>query len=223
MGIRESQRCSSQSQFCQLVSATRSDSAARFGKHMSNDIVLMRLAHLSSLYRKTAIVTCARGGHRWRRASACLCQYALWIWPFSQHGECLHWKTSWWHTLLRIRQHVSGKRINRLVWFAIIFLLRISGAICWPMLLSTFSHYSGFHIFANMYVLHSFANAATLSLGTEQFLGVYLAAGVVSSLASYVMKATVGAAGMSLGAVRIFLTNDHEILVLLRCFFFCVV
>lgn len=69
------------------------------------------------------------------------------------------------------------------------------------MVLSTFSHYSGFHIFANMYVLHSFANAATLSLGTEQFLGVYMAAGVVSSLASYVMKASVGAAGMSLGAV----------------------
>lgn len=69
------------------------------------------------------------------------------------------------------------------------------------MVLSTFSHYSMFHIFANMYVLHSFANAAALSLGTEQLLGVYLSAGVISSLASYVFKAFVGGAGMSLGAV----------------------
>lgn len=69
------------------------------------------------------------------------------------------------------------------------------------MVLSTFSHYSGFHIFANMYVLHSFSNAATLSLGTEQFLGLYMGAGVLASLASYLLKASTGAAGMSLGAV----------------------
>lgn len=72
------------------------------------------------------------------------------------------------------------------------------------MVLSTFSHYSGFHIFANMYVLHSFANVATKSLGTEQFLGLYLTAGVLSSLASYAFKASAGAAGMSLGAVSAF-------------------
>lgn len=69
------------------------------------------------------------------------------------------------------------------------------------MVLSTFSHYSMFHIFANMYVLHSFSNAAAQSLGTEQLLGVYLSAGVISSLASYLFKASVGGAGMSLGAV----------------------
>lgn len=28
---------------------------------------------------------------------------------------------------------------------------------CLPMFLSTFSHYSGFHLLANMYVLHSFS------------------------------------------------------------------
>lgn len=32
-----------------------------------------------------------------------------------------------------------------------------STVICWPMILSTFSHYSGFHLLANMYVLHSFS------------------------------------------------------------------
>lgn len=52
-----------------------------------------------------------------------------------------------------------------------------------------------------MYVLHSFANAAVLSLGMEQYLAVYLTAGVVSSLASYLYKASIGTAGLSLGAV----------------------
>ncbi|KAH8290121.1 hypothetical protein KR054_000075 [Drosophila jambulina] len=72
--------------------------------------------------------------------------------------------------------------------------------VCWPMFLSTFSHYSAMHIFANMYVLHSFANAAVLSLGKEQFLAVYLSAGVFSSLMSMLYKAGTSSAGMSLGA-----------------------
>ncbi|KAH8284527.1 hypothetical protein KR018_002909, partial [Drosophila ironensis] len=72
--------------------------------------------------------------------------------------------------------------------------------VCWPMFLSTFSHYSAMHIFANMYVLHSFANAAVLSLGKEQFLAVYLSAGVFSSLMSVLYKAGTSQAGMSLGA-----------------------
>lgn len=78
-----------------------------------------------------------------------------------------------------------------------------SRAVCWPMFLSTFSHYSAFHIFANMYVLHSFSSAACMSLGQEQFLGLYLAAGVISSFSSYVFKAMTTTAGLSLGAVSI--------------------
>ncbi|XP_055697019.1 presenilins-associated rhomboid-like protein, mitochondrial [Phlebotomus papatasi] len=73
-------------------------------------------------------------------------------------------------------------------------------AICWPMFLSTFSHYSLFHIFANMYVLRSFSGAAIHALGREQFVGLYLSAGVVSSLASYIYKTGVRQAGLSLGA-----------------------
>lgn len=73
-------------------------------------------------------------------------------------------------------------------------------SLCWPMCLSTFSHYSLFHLFANMYVLHSFANVAVASLGKEQFLGLYLSAGVISSWASYVYKASISKAGLSLGA-----------------------
>ncbi|KNC33302.1 hypothetical protein FF38_06061 [Lucilia cuprina] len=72
--------------------------------------------------------------------------------------------------------------------------------VCWPMFLSTFSHYSAFHLFANMYVLHSFSNAAILSLGKEQFLAVYLSAGVIASLSSVLYKALTLQAGLSLGA-----------------------
>ncbi|EDW77209.2 uncharacterized protein Dwil_GK22246 [Drosophila willistoni] len=72
--------------------------------------------------------------------------------------------------------------------------------VCWPMFLSTFSHYSAMHIFANMYVLHSFANASVLSMGKEQFMAVYLSAGVFSSLVSVLYKAGTRQTGMSLGA-----------------------
>ncbi|XP_032591072.1 presenilins-associated rhomboid-like protein, mitochondrial isoform X2 [Drosophila grimshawi] len=72
--------------------------------------------------------------------------------------------------------------------------------VCWPMFLSTFSHYSVMHIFANMYVLHSFSNAAVLSMGKEQFMAVYLSAGVFSSLMSVLYKAGTKQPGMSLGA-----------------------
>lgn len=74
-------------------------------------------------------------------------------------------------------------------------------AVCWPMFLSTFSHYSLFHLFANMYVLHSFS-AATNSLGREQFLGLYLSAGVISSFTSYAFKIATANPGFSLGAVK---------------------
>lgn len=75
-------------------------------------------------------------------------------------------------------------------------------AVCWPMVLSTFSHYSLFHLFANMFVLHSFS-AATNSLGREQFLGLYLSAGVISSFASYALKIVSANPGYSLGAVSL--------------------
>ncbi|XP_065083313.1 presenilins-associated rhomboid-like protein, mitochondrial [Ochlerotatus camptorhynchus] len=73
-------------------------------------------------------------------------------------------------------------------------------AVCWPMFLSTFSHYSLFHIAANMYVLHSFSHAAVATLGKEQFLGMYLSAGVIASFASHLFKTVVRQPGLSLGA-----------------------
>lgn len=68
------------------------------------------------------------------------------------------------------------------------------------MFLSTFSHYSMFHICANMYVLHSFANISVMSLGPQQFTFLYLLSGVTASLASYVYKIGLGHVGLSIGA-----------------------
>lgn len=84
----------------------------------------------------------------------------------------------------------------------------VSEAICWPMLLSTFSHYSSLHIFANMFVLHSFCNTFVISLGYDQALGVYLSAGVLSSFASYFYKMIRVTPVASLGAVSIHRSNQ---------------
>lgn len=90
------------------------------------------------------------------------------------------------------------------------------------MLLSTFSHYSAFHLLANMYVLHSFSTGkiviitiklivivliagAVASLGKEQFLGLYLGAGVISSFTSYIYKTITKQPGLSLGAVCLYI------------------
>uniref|UniRef100_A0A3P9HSW3 rhomboid protease n=1 Tax=Oryzias latipes TaxID=8090 RepID=A0A3P9HSW3_ORYLA len=75
-----------------------------------------------------------------------------------------------------------------------------SKTLCSPMLLSTFSHFSFFHMAANMYVLWSFSSSAVSMLGREQFVAVYLSAGVVSSFVSYVGKMATGRFGPSLGA-----------------------
>ncbi|XP_061638635.1 presenilin-associated rhomboid-like protein, mitochondrial isoform X4 [Phyllopteryx taeniolatus] len=75
-----------------------------------------------------------------------------------------------------------------------------SKTLCWPMLLSTFSHVSFFHMAANMYVLWSFSSSAVSMLGREQFVAVYLSAGVISTFFSYVSKMASGRFGPSLGA-----------------------
>ncbi|XP_040901543.1 presenilins-associated rhomboid-like protein, mitochondrial isoform X2 [Toxotes jaculatrix] len=75
-----------------------------------------------------------------------------------------------------------------------------SKTLCSPMLLSTFSHFSFFHMAANMYVLWSFSTSAVSMLGKEQFLAVYLSAGVISTFVSYVSKMATGRFGPSLGA-----------------------
>ncbi|XP_053293735.1 presenilins-associated rhomboid-like protein, mitochondrial [Pleuronectes platessa] len=71
---------------------------------------------------------------------------------------------------------------------------------CLPMVLSTFSHYSLIHMVANMYVLWTFSSGIVSLLGKEQFLAVYLSAGVVSNMVSYLCKTTSGRLYPSLGA-----------------------
>ncbi|XP_012693414.1 presenilins-associated rhomboid-like protein, mitochondrial [Clupea harengus] len=75
-----------------------------------------------------------------------------------------------------------------------------SKAVCLPMVLSTFSHYSLFHMAANMYVLWSFSSSIVSMLGKEQFVAVYLSAGAISSFFSYAAKTASGRLGPSLGA-----------------------
>ncbi|XP_026323650.1 presenilins-associated rhomboid-like protein, mitochondrial [Hyposmocoma kahamanoa] len=73
-------------------------------------------------------------------------------------------------------------------------------AVCLPMILSAFSHYSALHLAANMYVLYSFMPAAVASMGKEQFVAMYLCAGVLSSFASFLYKVSFNQPGLSLGA-----------------------
>lgn len=60
------------------------------------------------------------------------------------------------------------------------------GAPCWSLFLSTFSHFSAFHLLANMYVLWSFSDPICNLLGKEQFLATYLTAG--KSYHSYIFS-----------------------------------
>ncbi|XP_067109151.1 presenilin-associated rhomboid-like protein A, mitochondrial isoform X1 [Osmerus mordax] len=71
---------------------------------------------------------------------------------------------------------------------------------CLPMILSCFSHYSVLHLAANMYVLWTFSSTIVNLLGPEQFLAVYLSAGVVSTMVSYSCKAATRRLHPSLGA-----------------------
>ncbi|XP_023653928.1 presenilin-associated rhomboid-like protein, mitochondrial [Paramormyrops kingsleyae] len=75
-----------------------------------------------------------------------------------------------------------------------------SRTLCSPMILSTFSHYSFFHMAANMYVLWSFSSSIVSLLGREQFMAVYMSAGAISTFVSYVSKTATGRLGPSLGA-----------------------
>ena len=91
-------------------------------------------------------------------------------------------------------------------------------ATCLPMVLSTFSHCSLFHLGCNMVCLHSFMGTSVHELGKEQFLGIYLSAGVFSSLGSMVYRVgrgavvshSLGASGAIMGVLAIFSTNHPD-------------
>ncbi|KAI1235695.1 Presenilins-associated rhomboid-like protein, partial [Lamprotornis superbus] len=120
---------------------------------------------------------------------------------------------SWWNSLTEGQRTVTGIIAANVFVFC---LWRLPGmrrimftyftsnpssrALCSPMLLSTFSHFSLFHMAANMYVLWSFSSSIVSLLGCEQFIAVYLSAGVISTFVSYVAKMATGRFEPSLGA-----------------------
>jgi len=84
------------------------------------------------------------------------------------------------------------------------FLLTVTDVVCWPMVLSTFSHYSLVHMGFNMYFLQTLSVPVAHNMGKEQFLAFYLSAGVFSSLFSYLAKIASGIPSPTLGAVSSF-------------------
>nr|XP_046910064.1 presenilins-associated rhomboid-like protein, mitochondrial isoform X2 [Dermatophagoides farinae] len=69
-----------------------------------------------------------------------------------------------------------------------------------PMILSNFSHYSITHLAMNMIVLYSFCDLGVHLFGRENFLALYLNAGIISSFASFVHKVIINSTVPSLGA-----------------------
>jgi hypothetical protein len=63
---------------------------------------------------------------------------------------------------------------------------------------------------------------AVASLGKEQFLGLYMSAGVISSMSSYFHKAVTKQPGLSLGAVSY--TNISYVLIknCFKIFYYCI-
>ncbi|XP_064864156.1 presenilin-associated rhomboid-like protein, mitochondrial isoform X2 [Oncorhynchus nerka] len=130
-----------------------------------------------------------------------------------KQGDLRKWINQWWNGLSEGQRTVAGIIAANAVVFCcwrVPSLQRsmikyftsnpASKTLCFPMLLSTFSHYSFFHMAANMYVLWSFSSSIVSMLGREQFMAVYMSAGVISTMFSYVCKTASGRLGPSLGA-----------------------
>ncbi|XP_063061532.1 presenilin-associated rhomboid-like protein, mitochondrial [Engraulis encrasicolus] len=130
-----------------------------------------------------------------------------------KQGDLRKQMNQWWNSLSEGQRTVTGIiALNALVFccWRVPSLQRsmvtyftsnpASKVLCLPMVLSTFSHYSLFHLAANMYVLWSFSTSIVSMLGKEQFLAVYMSAGAVSTMMSYVCKTASGRLGPSLGA-----------------------
>ncbi|KAM4026600.1 presenilin-associated rhomboid-like protein, mitochondrial [Anomaloglossus baeobatrachus] len=131
----------------------------------------------------------------------------------AKHGDFRKQVNEWWDSLSDGQKTVSGIIAANVLVFCLWrvpnmqrIMVRYftsnptSQNLCLPMILSTFSHFSLFHMAANMYVLWTFSSSTVSILGPEQFLALYMSAGVVSSLSSYVCKAATGRFGPSLGA-----------------------
>ena len=83
----------------------------------------------------------------------------------------------------------------------------------WTLLTSEFSHNMLFHILINMYVFYGFGSALESTLGSKRFVGFYLVAAIVSSLAHAMVSAFIldepglpalGASGAVAGVILLY-------------------
>lgn len=86
------------------------------------------------------------------------------------------------------------------------------------MILSCFSHISPLHLGLNMYALQSFATQGVAMIGPEQLVGLFLCAGLASSLTSItarllrsVTTPSVGASGALFGVVGFICTQKPDL------------
>ncbi|XP_043925949.1 presenilins-associated rhomboid-like protein, mitochondrial [Protopterus annectens] len=130
-----------------------------------------------------------------------------------KHGDLRKQVNRWWNSLSEGQKTVGGIIFANAIVFCMWRTPSLqrtmihyftsnpaSKKLCLPMILSTFSHFSFFHMAANMYVLWSFSSSIVSMLGREQFLAAYLSAGVISNFVSYFCKTATGRFGPSLGA-----------------------
>lgn len=118
-------------------------------------------------------------------------------WNDLSEGHKVFWPICFLNAIVYAGWQVPALQATFLRYFAFSPAAR---AVCWPMLLSSFSHYNLFHFGANMYVLHSFSAPVCDKLGPEQFVGLYLGCGVVSAFAGGVFKMLIHCPKPSLGA-----------------------
>ncbi|PIK56103.1 putative presenilins-associated rhomboid-like protein, mitochondrial [Apostichopus japonicus] len=130
-----------------------------------------------------------------------------------KRGEFRNQLNRWYHSLSGTQKMVLGIIATNVAVFACwrvpalqMFMIRwfsaspAAQATCLPMVLSTFSQFSFWHLAINMYVLWSFTPTIGAVLGREQFLAFYLTGGVWASFASYAVKVATSSVHPSIGA-----------------------
>jgi len=118
-------------------------------------------------------------------------------WSSLNEGQKLFWPICGINAMVLLAWKLPPLQPLMMKWF---LCSPAASTKCIPMLLSTFSHISLFHFGCNMMVLHSFMPTAVHLMGKEQFLGVYLSAGVITSFASMGYKVATRSSSFSLGA-----------------------
>ncbi|XP_076040491.1 presenilin-associated rhomboid-like protein, mitochondrial isoform X5 [Oratosquilla oratoria] len=134
---------------------------------------------------------------QWEKKSGDLKKHLKNWWNELPDGQKVFWPICIANLLVFLSWQHPGLQRTMFKYFCANPAARI---MCWPMVLSTFSHYAIIHFGMNMFVLNTFSSSVGNVLGKEQFLAMYLSAGVMSSFASYIFKVGMHMPGPSLGA-----------------------